>query len=146
MVRVTQVGEQPRVNAGVQRLHPPVEALGETGYLLYSRHRYARRLDRRSGRAGRHQLDAGLREALRELGQTGLVVDAEQCAPNRPLCVAHGMLTFLPDTVQPSRTIRPMYSTSCARSTSLIRSARESSVSSSSTGTATCAMIGPVST
>src|SRR5690606_29291518 len=81
----------------------------------------------------------------------GLVVHADQGAPHRTHTgtvagLAHPILTFLPETVQPSRTIRPTYSTSCARSATLIRSARVSSVSSSATGTATCAMIGPVST
>ena len=54
--------------------------------------------------------------------------------------------TRRPSTAKPSRAIRPTASTSIARSATLIRSCSDSTLSSSSTGTALCATIGPVST
>ena len=93
----------------------------------------AERGDRRRGGTGRDDLDAGLGQALRELGQPGLVVHADQRAPNPPAPVAsaarrtagarrtaaHGIVTFLPWTDQPERAIRPTASTSIARSDDL---------------------------
>src|SRR5437773_2295318 len=75
-----------------------------------------------------------------QLVEAGLVVHADQRAADRPT-VAHGTVTLRPLMVQPSRTSRPTQSTSWRRSASLMRSVSESSVSSSSIGTATCATI-----
>src|SRR5262249_30650907 len=138
----------------VQGLDPPAEALGKAGQLLDRGHRYAELREARRGRPGRDDLDPGRHERARQLVQPGLVVHADQRAPDGPPPVASALkslthrptLTFLPSTVQPSRARRPTYSTSWRRSASLMRSVRLSSVSPSSTGTATCAMIGPVST
>ena len=56
------------------------------------------------------------------------------------------ILTFLPRTDQPSRTILPTVPTSSDRSATLIRSCSVASSSSSATGTLACATIGPAST
>src|SRR4029453_18113304 len=99
------------------------------------------------GRARRHDLHAGRVQPLGQLLQPGLVVHADQRATHGlALLRTHGMVTFRPLMVQPSRTSRPTYSTSWRRSTCLIRSVRLSSLSSSRTGAVTWATIGPVST
>src|SRR5262249_29492501 len=100
------------------------------------------------GLAGGDHLDAALAQRPDQVVKAGLVIDADQCPLDRPASIAlsHGMVTFLPVMVHPSRTSRPTHSTSWRRSASLMRSVSVSSVSSASTGTATCAMIGPLST
>src|SRR5690606_5512120 len=99
---------------------------------------------RRGGGSGRDYLHPGRVQSGRQLGESGLVVHTDQCPPDGT--ATHGIVTFLPVMVQPSRTSRPTYVTSWRRSASLMRSVSDSTVSSSRTGTATWAMIGPVST
>src|SRR5690606_1376961 len=142
-----EVGEQARVDGRVERLDATVETLWKSGQLLHARDRVAQRLHQRRSVAGGDDLDSRCGATMDKLRQAGLVVHADECAPDRPtiLC-GHGTVTFLPVMVQPSRTIRPTYSTSWRRSAALMRSVRVSTVSSSSTSTATCAMMGPVST
>ena len=77
------VGEDARVHRRVQRLHPPVEALGEAGDLLDRRDRDAGVGDPARGRPGAHQLHAGRGEPGGELLDAGLVVDAQQGAADR---------------------------------------------------------------
>src|SRR6185369_3213235 len=99
------------------------------------------------GGAGGHQLGTAFDQCPRQVVEAVLVIDGQQCPLDRlHVGAAHGMVTFRPLMVQPSRTIRPTTSTSWTRSAALIRSVSVSSVSSSRTGTATWAMIGPVST
>src|SRR4051812_18338167 len=143
VVGLAQVGEDACVHLGVQRLHPAVEALREPGQLLHRSDRNAGVLEPRGGRARGHHLDTRGGKCCAELIEAGLVVDADQRAPDRSL--AHLRCTFLPSTFQPSRAMRPTTSTSRSRSTLLIRSCRTFSSSPSCTATATCAITGPVS-
>src|SRR6201996_6866649 len=146
MIRVHRVREQASVHARVQGLDAAVKGLGETGEVLDLGDGNARLFDRPGRAAGRDDLRAGLVQGFSELGQAGLVVDAEQGAPDRnPVHLP--ILTFLSSlTDQPSRAIRPTVSTSSARSAILIRSCRVASSSSSCTDTAACASTGPAST
>ena len=142
------VREDARVHPRVQRLDPAVEALGEAGELLHPGDREAEALDERRGaarwRPARPRRRAGLGPAPR----------ARSCrrprpapggAGSRPQRRSHSWpnRTFLSLMVKPSRAIRPTVSTSIARSATLIRSWSDSTVSSSSTGTAVWATIGP---
>src|SRR5207302_692519 len=128
------------------RLDPPVEALREAGQLLDPGHRYPERRDPLGRAAGGHDRHTRLTQRLRQRFQARLVIDADQCATDRAAVVGgHGIVTFLPVMVQPSRTSRPTWETSWCRSASLMRPVSVSSVSSSSTGTVACATIGPVS-
>src|SRR6185437_6529896 len=140
-----RVRQQARVHPRVQRLDPAVEALGEAGQVLHPGHGDACLLDGLRRAAGRDDLRAGRVQGLGELGQAGLVVDADQGAPDRD--AGHlPILTFLSSlTDQPSRAIRPTVPTSSARSATLIRSCSVASSSSSRTGTAACASTGPAS-
>jgi hypothetical protein len=99
--RVAPVGEDARVDPRVERLDPAVQALREAGELLDGGDRDARRGDARGRRAGRDERDAGVVQAARQLLEPRLVVDADECPPNRSpvVLIAHGMLTFLPSTV-----------------------------------------------
>src|SRR5215470_4342365 len=148
VTRLAQVGEQTGVYRGVQRLDPTVERLRKAGQLLDPEHGHAQRLHGRGSGAGRDDPHVVGGQRPHQLGEAVLVVDRQQCAPDRPapLGVGHGIVTFLAVQVQPSRTRRPTYSTSCRRSASLMRSVRVSSVSSPSTGPVVWALIGPVST
>src|SRR5262249_27314453 len=132
------------VHLRVQGLDAAVEALGKAGELLDLHDRDARVGDAGGGRARRDDLHAGLVKALGEPFETGLVVDADQRPLDRD--AGHPILTFLFSMVHRSRTIRPTVRRSRGRSTALIRSCSDSSSSSSRTGTASWATIGPVST
>ena len=57
-----QVGEEPRVDAGMQGAHTTVEVLGETGHARHIGHRMAGLANPARGRAGCDDLDAGLDE------------------------------------------------------------------------------------
>src|SRR5690606_26295824 len=152
------VGQDPGVHARMQGLDPAVQALRKAGDLLHLGDRHARTGDLGRGRPGRHDVHTGVVQALREIGQPGLVVHRDQRPPDRPALRVVGVVvsswrighdptvTFLPSMRYPSRTIRPTVSTSITRSCCLIRSCRLSTSSPGSTGTATWAMIGPVST
>ncbi len=66
---LAQVSQQTRVHAGVQRLDPAVEALGEPGQLLDGRDRDAGRGDRGRRAAGGHDLHPGRVQPRGQLGQ-----------------------------------------------------------------------------
>lgn len=85
VVGETEIGEDAGVDLGVQGLDPAVEALGEAGQLLDLDDRDARRGDLRGGGAGGDELDTGLVQLAGELFEPGLVVDADERAPNDPL-------------------------------------------------------------
>jgi hypothetical protein len=156
MVGLAGVGEQPGVHPRVQCLDPALEAFGEAGEVLDPRDRQPERRDERGRPAGGDELDARLVKAADEVLEAALVEDRDEGPAHRPdvlrgpggadLDAAHGMVTFLPLTVNPDRASRPTTSTSIARSRTLMRSWSESTVSSGSTATACCSMIGPVST
>jgi hypothetical protein len=99
------VGEQAGMDPGVQRLDPPVQALRERGDLLDPGHRHAGVGDPLRGRPGGDDLHAGRVQAGGQIQQAGLVVDADQRAPNWPAVTlgagGHGMLTSRPVTVAP---------------------------------------------
>ena len=78
------VGEEPTVDLRMQRLHPFVEHLRHARDGLDLRHRQARRVERGRGAGRRHELDAEVGEAPRELGEALLVVHRQQRAPDRP--------------------------------------------------------------
>jgi hypothetical protein len=99
------VGEYPGMDVWVQRLDASAEDLGEAGDVLDRRDRYSEATDVRCGRACRHDLNAGLVQAADQFVQAGLVGDADEGALD--LDAAHGIVTFLPVIVQPSRAIRP---------------------------------------
>jgi hypothetical protein len=82
--RPAGVREQPGVHRGVQRLDPAVEALREPGQLLDLGHRHPGRPQHARGGAGGHDLHAGRGQPGTELGQTRLVVHADQCPADRP--------------------------------------------------------------
>src|SRR5690606_25023077 len=107
-------------------------------------------LDRPGGRPGRHDRHPGGVQRRGEVGQPGLVVDGDQGALERTEVGHRGSFGWKrmrrPSISKGSRAIRPTHSTSMARSRVLMRSCRVSTSSSSSTGTATWATIGPVST
>ena len=131
------VGEQPGVHPRVQGLDPAVENLRESGDLLHGGDRNAARQQWFSlwnrWRRCRRPRHATLAPAL----QPGLIVDADQRAPDRPARVrsGHPMVAFRPFQVTPRVATRPITSASSRRSTTLIRSCRVASSSSSSTGT-----------
>ncbi len=77
------VGEDPGVDARVERLDAAVEALGEAGQLLDPRHREAETLDQGRGAAGGDQLDTGVVQGPGQLLQTRLVVDGDEGATDR---------------------------------------------------------------
>ena len=83
MVLEAQVGEQAGVHARVQRLHATAERLGEAGDGRDIRHGEAGVADRRRGRAGRDDLDAGAGEGLGEPQQVGLVAHRHERAADR---------------------------------------------------------------
>ena len=143
VVRVAHIGEQAGVHPRVQGLDPAVEALREAGQLLHRGHRHTRRRDPGRRRPGRDDRDpGGVQERWpgppdRSCHRRTPALAGSADALRRPgallaLCGAQGIVTFLPLTVQPLRTIFPTYSTSWARSATLIRSVSVSSVSSAS--------------
>src|SRR5215207_6365996 len=96
--------------------------------------------DQLGGRSGGHDLDALLRERIRELEQAGLVVDRHQGTPHGDeiavpvvggLRGAAHVWSFR--SMVPSATSRTVWMSS-SRSTSLIRSCRWDSVSPGRTG------------
>ena len=102
------VGEQPGVHRRMEGLDPAVEALGKAGQVLHPGHRHARGTDRRRGAAGADDLDPGTGQCLRQPGQPGLVVDADQRPPDGYLR-QRPTFTFVntrPSPSGPGRTIR----------------------------------------
>lgn len=99
VVILAQVGEQSGVHAGVQRLHAPLQAFREAGDCgdLGDRDPFGR--DRGRSGSGRHDLDAGLVEPTRQLGQPGFVVRRHQRSGDRGS--GHGMSAFLPSMWSP---------------------------------------------
>src|SRR6185312_4870321 len=141
------IGEQTGVHVRMQRLHPAVEDLGEAGDLLDWRDGNTGARNGFGGRTRRHDVDACVVQAAGQLGEAGLVVDTDQCAPDRPAAVvrSHPRVAFPPVQVTPRVASASKTSTSSRRSTTLIRSCRVASSSSSRTGTGCWARIGPVS-
>ena len=119
-------GEDGRMDAGVKRLDPAAEHLGEPGHVLDARDGEPLVLEEPRRAAARDQLEAELGQSLREGAEPGLVVDGEE----RP----HAAVS--------SRTTRG--SRSC--STAWTRARRVAGVSSGSTGTGSAAITAPVST
>jgi hypothetical protein len=66
------------VDARVERLHPPVQHLGELGDLLDGRHWDPEMFDRGRGTARRDDLHSGAMQCPDEWLQPRLVVDADQ--------------------------------------------------------------------
>ena len=123
VVGAVAAGEDAAVDARVQRLHAAAEHLGRRGDDLDAGRRRGRALDVLGGAAARHQLEAQLGQAAREVVEAGLVVHGDQRAHSSPTTFG---------------------SSRC--STSWIRSRRLSALSPASTGTRSCASTGPVST
>src|SRR3984893_11339930 len=141
------IGEQAGMHMRVQGLDPAVEHLREPGDLLDGSDRNTCPCNGFGCRTGGHDVDSGLMQAAGQLGETGLVVDADQCAPDRPAPVirGHPRVAFRPVQVTPRVASASKTSPSSRRSTTLIRSCRVASSSSSKTGTGCWARIGPVS-
>jgi hypothetical protein len=78
------VGQQPRVHRRMQRLHPAAQALGEPGELLHPGDRQSERGDQVRGLTGGDDLDPVLAERGEQLGQSRLVVHADQSPADRP--------------------------------------------------------------
>jgi hypothetical protein len=73
-------GQQPAVDARVQRLHPPVHHLGKAGVVGDLLHRHARGPQRRGRPARRQDLDAPRHERGREIDEARLVGDGQKRA------------------------------------------------------------------
>ena len=73
-------GQDAAVDLGVERLHPPVEHLGEAGDLGHVHHRDAGLAQQLGGAAGGEDLGAERGQAARELHHPGLVVHADEGA------------------------------------------------------------------
>ena len=141
------IGEQAGMHVRVQGLDPAVEHLGEAGDLLDWRDRNTDACNGFGCRTGGHDVHPGVVQAAGQLGEPGLVVDADQCAPDRPAAglhkivmlltsaESHPMVAFPPVQVTPRVASASKTSTSSRRSTTLIRSCRVASSSSSKTGT-----------
>jgi hypothetical protein len=127
VVRVVVPREDRRVDAGMQRLDATAEQLGDLRQLLDARRLDAALGEELGGSAAGDELDIQLGETARELLEAGLVRDREQ----RPLDQEMSSLI-----VCGSRRC----STACTRARSV------STVSSSSTGTRSATITGPVST
>ena len=84
---VVAAGQQPAVDARVERLDPAVEDLREAGDVADRRHRHARCRERRQRAAGGDDLVAERRELRPQRRDPGLVVDAQQ-RPHAPLAPA----------------------------------------------------------
>lgn len=95
-----QVGEDARVDLGVQGLDAAVQALGEPGQLLDLGDGDAGRGDPPGGGPGGDEFDAGLVQPAGEVLEPGLVVDADECATDGPLVASggggHWITTFRP--------------------------------------------------
>ncbi|SHX03073.1 Uncharacterised protein [Mycobacteroides abscessus subsp. abscessus] len=77
------VGQQAGVHTRVQSLDPAVQHLRETRDLFDGSHRNSLGSNGFRRRTGRHQGHAGLVQPAGQLSQAGLVVHADQRAPNR---------------------------------------------------------------
>ena len=71
-------GEDPRVDARVQRLDAPVEHLREAGEVLHALDAEARILQLGGGTSARDEPEAQLGEPARERHEPGLVVNGEE--------------------------------------------------------------------
>ena len=126
MLWLALIGEQAGMHMRVQGLDPTVEHLGKAGDLLDRSDRNTGARNGFRGRAGRNDVDAGVVQAAGELGETGLVVDADQCTADRPapIVLGHPMVAFRPVQVTPRVATAAKTSTSSCLSTTLIRSCR----------------------
>src|SRR5205823_11845102 len=106
----------------MQRLDPPVEHLGEAGDLLHRDDGNTVASNGFRGRSGRDDIDPGVMQAAGQLGESRLVVDADQCAANRPAPIvrAHPIIAFRPIQVTPRVASASKTSTSSRRSTTLM--------------------------
>ncbi len=84
MVRAAAVGEQPGMDARVERLDPAIEHLGEARDVGDIGHRQTRVAQRPRRPARADQLEPAFDQARPELGQPGLVRHREQCPPRDP--------------------------------------------------------------
>ena len=82
-----EVGEEARVDCGMQGANPSVEGLGEPGDGGDVGDGEPGIPNRLSGGAGRHDLDTGVDEGTGEIGQPGLVAHRDECPRDRD-CVA----------------------------------------------------------
>ena len=153
------VGQDPRVDRRVQRLHAPAEHLGEPGDVRHRRHRDAR-LRQHLGRvAGRHDRHARRGQAAPEPSRPALSATATSArrtgthaavaaviSPPPPTGVSSRMWTRRPSTSsRPSASSR----TACGNrrcSTSWMRACSDASSSLGRTVTGSCSTIGPWST
>ncbi len=81
VVGVAAIGEDPGVDPRVQRLHPPVEHLGEARDGRDVGDRQAGLAERPGGPAGADQLEASRDEPRAEVREPGLVRDREKRTP-----------------------------------------------------------------
>src|SRR5699024_1065232 len=132
-----------------------LEDLGEAGELLDLRDGHARIGDRRGRRPGGDDLHARRLQPAREVLQAGLVVDADQRAPDGTAVLVavsghrnltHKITAFRPSMLMPRAATAETTSTSSRRSTALMRSCRVASSSPGLITTGSCASTGPVST
>ena len=89
------VGEDTRVYTGMECLDTPVQTLRESGEFLDPRDLHSGLGDPGGGGAGGDDLHARGIEGARQFLQTGLVVDADECAGDCLAVVAHGCFVGL---------------------------------------------------
>jgi hypothetical protein len=77
--RDVAASEEAAVDLRMERLHAPVEHLGESGVVAHLAHAEARVGEELRRPARRQELDAELREPLRQLDEAALVADAQEC-------------------------------------------------------------------
>ena len=150
MLGLSRVRQDAGMDPRVQGLDPAFEALREPGQRVDRGHVDAGLRDPLGGGPGGDDLDARVRQTAGELGEPGLVVDADEGAAYGPAGVVrlggHDMYTFRPSIWRRPRAAAVRTSTSISRSRTLMRSWRVASVSSGRTSTARWSITGPVST
>ena len=83
MLGLAGVGEDPGMDARMQRLDAALEGFGESGEVLDLGDRDSGVGDLARRRSGGHQSDARGMQTGRKFDQSGLVVDTDQCAAHR---------------------------------------------------------------
>ena len=144
------ISKDAGVNLRVEGLDATVEALRESGDLTDLGHRHPVGGQLLGGRAGRDDLDLGVDEGLGQLAKARLVIDGDEGSTDGLTFTHCGSFRdgSVPSSCVPGRAPASSVttSTSISRSSTLIRSWRDSTVSSARTGTARWARIRPVST